>query len=81
MTKHRKDDVNESGDTTPEKEPNLSGLGDVGHPFDQTNDIVEGLEGDSDGWAEENTSDSDEPDDDGGVIPVLPFAPIVPPGR
>lgn len=62
---HLNDDVNANdagaaGDTTPEKSANRSGLGDPGHTFDQTNGLVNGLQGDTDGLADENTSDTDE---------------------
>lgn len=48
------DDARNDSPVTPHsdsetKRPNLSDLGsDVAHPFDQTNGIVEGLEGDAD---------------------------------
>lgn len=32
----------------PQRSRNIGDLGDIGHPFDQTNGIVEGLDGDAD---------------------------------
>ncbi|WP_227497262.1 hypothetical protein [Planctomonas psychrotolerans] len=42
------DDVNTSSSAGSDHGDNIGSLGDPAHPFDQTNGIVEGLEGDSD---------------------------------
>jgi len=47
---------------------NLGSLGDPGHTFDQTNGLVDGLEGNTDGFAE----DSDQGDDgDESAVPLI----------
>ncbi|WP_022887014.1 hypothetical protein [Glaciibacter superstes] len=81
------EEADAAGDTTPDDKANLGDLGDVSHPFDQTNGIVDGLEGNSDGQAEENTSDStksdvdasrpgDESDEGGNVTGPIPPTPM-----
>jgi hypothetical protein len=80
-TESRNEDL--SGEPAPDKNANLSDLGDAGHPFDQTNGIVDGLEGESDGEAEASTSGTTDLDDtlpdadgDGSIAP-----PVLPSGR
>lgn len=79
------EEADAAGDTTPANK-NLGDLGDVSHPFDQTNGIVDGLEGDTDGMAEEKRSDSaesdveatrpeNEDDEGGNVTPPIPPTP------
>ncbi|GAB3616195.1 hypothetical protein GCM10027416_07520 [Okibacterium endophyticum] len=41
-------DINDEVAQPRDDERNLSSLGDPAHPFDQTNGIVEGLEGNAD---------------------------------
>ena len=41
----------------------------ISRPFDQTNGLVEGLEGDSDGTAESDLKNAQERDDDEGRNP------------
>jgi hypothetical protein len=71
---------NVTGGPAPDKDANLGELGDAAHPFDQTNGLIDGLEGESDGEAEESPSDSaearDTGRDDGTIVP-----PVLPAGR
>jgi hypothetical protein len=46
-----------------------SGDDSIAEPFDQTNGLVEGLEGDSDGTAESDLKSAEERGDDGGRNP------------
>ena len=46
-----------------------SGDDPIAQPFDQTNGLVEGLEGDSDGTAESDLKSANERGDDGGRNP------------
>jgi hypothetical protein len=51
-------DAASSGEATTDDDRNLGALGDPAHPFDQTNDIVDGL-GDDEGDVEEPGEDDD----------------------
>jgi hypothetical protein len=57
-----------SGRVAPEREANLSGLDDPGHVFDQTNGLVDGLQGETDEEAEDSTSRADRTGDGSPVI-------------
>jgi hypothetical protein len=61
-----------TGAPKPDKDANLGDLGDAGHAFDQTNGLIDGLEGESDGEAEEGDTDAG----DGTIVP-----PVLPSGR
>lgn len=54
---------------TESKEQNLGSLGDAGHTFDQTNGLVDGLQGESDGFAEDNGDGTDGGDD--SAVPLI----------
>jgi hypothetical protein len=54
----------------PVHEDNLGSLGDVGHTFDQTNGLVDGLEGNSDGFAQDN-DEGDDVDGDESAVPLI----------
>ena len=70
---------NVTGEPAPDKDANLGDLGDVSHPFDQTNGLIDGLEGNSDGFADPADTDAarrDADDTDDGIVP-----PVLPAGR
>jgi hypothetical protein len=52
------------------QEDNLGSLGDPGHTFDQTNGLVDGLEGNTDGFAEDNDQ-GDGIDGDDNAVPLI----------
>jgi hypothetical protein len=61
----------------PDLGTNLGNLGDPGHMFDQTNGLVDGLEGNTDGFADTGDTDAADRDAAGGddidgVGPVVP---------
>lgn len=61
-----------SADHSAGRQANLSALNeDIAHPFDQTNGIVEGLEGDADGTLQGELGNSDEDSDEDSNEPAF----------
>jgi hypothetical protein len=69
-------------DDKPDLGANLGDLGDPGHMFDQTNGLVDGLEGNTDGSADATDAAGRGGDDVGDIDGSDgDLTPLVPPGR
>jgi hypothetical protein len=78
------EDLTPADDDKPDRGANLGDLGDPGHMFDQTNGLVDGLEGNTDGSADDGATDA--AGGDGGKVGDIDgsdddLTPVVPPGR
>jgi len=59
------------GQAAASDEQNLGSLGDPGHTFDQTNGLVDGLQGNSNGFAEDNDEGGGTDDGDASAVPLI----------
>jgi hypothetical protein len=72
------EDLTAPDDAKPDLGTNLGDLGDPGHTFDQTNGLVDGLEGNTDGFADTGDTDAADRDAAGGED-IDGVGPLVPP--
>ncbi|RNE62520.1 hypothetical protein EEJ31_07830 [Cryobacterium tepidiphilum] len=60
-----------AGQAAEPDEQNLGSLGDAGHTFDQTNGLVDGLQGNSNGFAEDNDEGDGTDGGDDSAVPLI----------